>query len=174
MTSNNEVQDNSEIVMLDFDPEEDYIRQVKDVEQQYQQYNETEIPLADDISSIGLKKQLNIEGGRQAKKNLIFDLKDVSVFRLYFHLSEPFEILLMIMGFIGSVATGASNPIMAYLTGSTTSDASESAKNKLEEMTEEEKQIFFQGFKKAMDKKVKEFLIYGSLSFITSFMSNFL
>ena len=72
----------------------------------------------------------------------------------------------MIMGFIGSVATGASNPIMAYLTGSTTSDASESAKNKLEEMTEEEKQIFFKGFKKAMDKKVKEFLIYGALSFV--------
>ena len=54
----------------------------------------------------------------------------------------------MILGFIGSVATGASNPIMAYLTGSTTSDASKSATDKLEEMDEEEKQIFFAAFKK--------------------------
>jgi hypothetical protein len=32
---------------------------------------------------------------------------------------------------------------MAYLTGSTTSDASESAEDRLNTMTEEEKRIFF-------------------------------
>ena len=171
--SQNEL-DETNVVMLNLDPEEEYLRQVKDVEaQNYQNYNDTEIPIADDISSIGLKKQLNIEGGKSARKNLIFDLKDVSVFRLYFHLSEKFEYFLMLMGFIGSVATGASNPLMAYLTGSTTSDASESATNKLDEMTEEEKQIFFAGFKKTMDKKVREFLVYGAISFVAAFMSNF-
>ena len=109
MSSSNDL-DQSQIA-LKIDPEEDYLRQVKDIEEQ--NYIDTDMPMAEDISSIGLKKQLNIEGGRQAKKSLIFDLKDVSVFRLYFHLSEAFEIFLMIMGFIGSVATGASNPIMA-------------------------------------------------------------
>ena len=74
--------DNSQFA-LNIDAEEDYLRQVKDIEEQ-NKYLETEIPLSDDISSIGLKKQLNIEGGRQAKKSLLFDLKDVSVFRLYF------------------------------------------------------------------------------------------
>ena len=167
--SSNELEDSR--IILNVDAEEDYLRQVQNVEEQ--NYMDTEIPMADDISSIGLKKQLNIEGGRPAKKNLLFDLKDVSVFRLYFHLSEPFEYFLMLMGFIGSLATGASNPLMAYLTGSTTSDASESASNKLEDLTDEEKQIFFAAFKKTMNKKVREFLIYGAASFVAAFMSNF-
>ena len=180
MANNNDLDNSTRIVLSEledikgnkeYDPEEDYLRQVRDIEEQ--NYDDVDIPMAEDISSIGLKKKLNVEGGRSAKKNLIFDLKDVSVFRLYFHLSEKFEYLLMILGFIGSVATGASNPIMAYLTGSTTSDASGSAEDNLESMTDEEKKIFFAGFKKAIDKKVKEFMIYGALSFIAAFMSNF-
>ena len=145
MTENGQ-EDNSDYNLKIEDLEEDYLRQVRDIEEQ--KYIDTQIPLADDESSVGIKKQLNIEGGRSAKKNLLFDLKDVSVFRLYFHLSYKFEYFLMIMGFIGSIATGASNPLMAYLTGSTTSDASESATNRLEEMTDEENQVFFAAFKK--------------------------
>ena len=121
--------------------EEDYLRQVRDIEEQ--RYIDTQVPLADDESSAGLKKQLNIEGGKIAKKSLIFDLKDVSVFRLYFHLSEPFEYFLMIMGFIGSLAAGASNPVMAYLTGSTTSEASSGTQGNIDSMNEEQKKIFF-------------------------------
>ena len=168
----NELEDSTNMNLnINPDAEEDYLRQVYDVERQ--DYLNHEISIADDSSSIGLKRELNIEGGRSAKKNLIFDLKDVSVFRLYFHLSNHFEYFLMIMGFIGSVASGASNPLMAYLTGSTTSDASESAEDRLNSMTEEEKRIFFAEFKKAMNKKVKEFMIYGAASFVAAFMSNF-
>ena len=168
----NELEDSTNMnLYINPDAENDYLRQVLDVERQ--DYLNNEIPIADDVSSIGLKRELNIEGGRSAKKNLIFDLKDVSVFRLYFHLSTHFEIFLMIMGFIGSIASGASNPLMAYLTGSTTSDASESAEDRLNSMTEEEKQAFFHEFKKAMNKKVREFMIYGAASFVAAFMSNF-
>ena len=165
--------DDTEINILPKDKEEDYLRQVNSIEQQEQNYINPDVPMAEDISSIALKKQLNIQEGNKAKKSLMFELKDVNVFRLYFHLSGAFEIFLMIMGFIGSIATGASNPIMASLTGSTTSDASESAENRLEELTEEEKQIFFAKLKKNMDKKVKQFLIYGAASFVAAFMSNF-
>ena len=59
----------------------------------------------------------------------------------------------MLMGFIGSISSVASNPIMAYLTVSTTSNASACASNKIEDLTDEEKQIFFASFKKAMIKK---------------------
>ena len=154
--------------------EEDYLRQLQDVENQnYLPTGGTGVPLVDDDSSIGLKRELNIEGGQKAKKNLMFDIKDVSVFRLYFHLSEPFEYFLMILGFIGSIAAGASNPVMAYLTGSTTSEASSGTQGNIESMSEEQKKIFFQEFKKNMDKKVKEFLYYGAASFVATFMSNF-
>ena len=163
--------DNNSESQLNISAEKDYIRQIQDIEDV--KYTNTDVPLIDDESSVGLKKQLNIQGGRPAKKNLIFDLKDVSVFRLYFHLSEKFEYFLMIMGMIGSIATGASNPLMAYLTGSTTSDASSSVSNVLEQMSPDEKKVFFAAFKKTMDKKVREFMIYGAASFVAAFMSNF-
>ena len=154
--------------------EEDYLRQLQDVENQnYIPSGSTGVPLVDDDSSIGLKRELNIEGGQKAKKNLMFDIKDVSVFRLYFHLSEPFEYFLMILGFIGSIAAGASNPVMAYLTGSTTSEASAGTQGNIDSMSEEQKKIFFEEFKKNMDKKVREFMYYGAASFVATFMSNF-
>ena len=66
------------------------------------------------------------------QKNLMFDIKDVSIFRLYFHLSEPLDYFLMIMGFIGSLTTGVSNPMMAYLTGSTISEVSSGTQGNIE------------------------------------------
>ena len=172
-TVESEYNNNSSVLNLrDHDDEKSYIRQLNEVDAQ-EQYLSTQVPLADDDSSIGLKRELNIEGGQKAKKNLIFEITNVSVFKLYFHLSEPFEYFLMIMGLIGSIATGASNPIMAYLTGSTTSEASTSNSNNIDSMSEEQKQIFFEVFKDNMNKKVREFMIYGAASFVAAFMSNF-
>ena len=173
MTEQNENTDES-ISSLKVSFEEDYLRQLQDVENQnYIPTGSTGVPLIDDESSTGLKRELNIEGGQKAKKNLMFDIKDVSVFRLYFHLSEPLEYLLMILGFIGSVAAGAANPIMAYLTGSTTSEASSGTQGNIDSMSDEEKKTFFAEFKKSMDKKVKEFMYYGIAAFVATFMSNF-
>ena len=173
MTKQNENTDES-ISSLKVSFEEDYLRQLQDVENQnYIPTGSTGVPLIDDESSTGLKRELNIEGGQKAKKNLMFDIKDVSVFRLYFHLSEPLEYLLMILGFIGSVAAGAANPVMAYLTGSTTSEASSGTQGNIDSMNDEEKKTFFAEFKKSMDKKVKEFMYYGIAAFVATFMSNF-
>ena len=173
MAEQNENTDES-ISSLKVSFEEDYLRQLQDVENQnYIPTGSTGVPLIDDESSTGLKRELNIEGGQKAKKNLMFDIKDVSVFRLYFHLSEPLEYLLMILGFIGSVAAGAANPVMAYLTGSTTSEASSGTQGNIDSMSDEEKKTFFAEFKKSMDKKVKEFMYYGIAAFVATFMSNF-
>ena len=173
MTEQNENTDES-ISSLKVSFEEDYLRQLQDVENQnYIPTGSTGVPLIDDESSTGLKRELNIEGGQKAKKNLMFDIKDVSVFRLYFHLSEPLEYLLMILGFIGSVAAGAANPVMAYLTGSTTNEASSGTQGNIDSMNDEEKKTFFAEFKKSMDKKVKEFMYYGIAAFVATFMSNF-
>ena len=173
MTEQNENTDES-ISSLKVSFEEDYLRQLQDLENQnYIPTGSTGVPLIDDESSTGLKRELNIEGGQKAKKNLMFDIKDVSVFRLYFHLSEPLEYLLMILGFIGSVAAGAANPVMAYLTGSTTSEASSGTQGNIDSMNDEEKKTFFAEFKKSMDKKVKEFMYYGIAAFVATFMSNF-
>ena len=148
-----------------------YFHQVEESERQ--NYSSTQVSLSEDKSPIKLEKKLKIEGGQKAKKILIFDKTKVSVFRLYFHLSNKFDFFLMILGLVGSIFTGASNPIMAYLTGSTTSEASLGTEGNINSMNETQKKIFFKEFKKNMDKKVSEFLIYGMTSFIAAFMSNF-
>ena len=148
-----------------------YSHQVEESERQ--NYSSTQVSLSEDKSPIKLEKKLKIEGGQKAKKILIFDKTKVSVFRLYFHLSNKFDFFLMILGLVGSIFTGASNPIMAYLTGSTTSEASLGTEGNINSMNETQKKIFFKEFKKNMDKKVSEFLIYGVTSFIAAFMSNF-
>ena len=148
-----------------------YSHQVEESERQ--NYSSTQVSLSEDKSPIRLEKKLKIEGGQKAKKILIFDKTKVSVFRLYFHLSNKFDFFLMILGLVGSIFTGASNPIMAYLTGSTTSEASLGTEGNINSMNETQKKIFFKEFKKNMDKKVSEFLIYGMTSFIAAFMSNF-
>ena len=148
-----------------------YSHQVEESERQ--NYSSTQVSLSEDKSPIKLEKKLKIEGGQKAKKILIFDKTKVSVFRLYFHLSNKFDFFLMILGLVGSIFTGASNPIMAYLTGSTTSEASLGTEGNINSMNETQKKIFFKEFKKNMDKKVSEFLIYGMTSFIAAFMSNF-
>ena len=148
-----------------------YSHQVEESERQ--NYSSTQVSLSEDKSPIRLEKKLKIEGGQKVKKILIFDKTKVSVFRLYFHLSNKFDFFLMILGLVGSIFTGASNPIMAYLTGSTTSEASLGTEGNINSMNETQKKIFFKEFKKNMDKKVSEFLIYGMTSFIAAFMSNF-
>ena len=174
MTEQNENTDES-ISSLKVSFEEDYLRQLQDVENQnYIPTGSTGVPLIDDESSTGLKRELNIEGGQKAKKNLMFGIKDVSVFRLYFHLSEPLEYFLMIFGFIGSVAAGAANPVMAYLTGSTTSEASSGTQGNIDSMSEEEKKTFFAEFETSMDKKVREFMYYGIAAFVATFILYYL
>ena len=148
-----------------------YSHQVEESERE--NYSSTQVSLSEDKSPIKLEKKLKIEGSQKAKKILIFDKTKVSVFRLYFHLSNKFDFFLMILGLVGSIFTGASNPIMAYLTGSTTSEASLGTEGNINSMNETQKKIFFKEFKKNMDKKVSEFLIYGMTSFIAAFMSNF-
>ena len=59
--------DSSVLNLRDHDDEKSYIRQLNEVDAQ-EQYLSTQVPLADDDSSIGLKRELNIEGGQKAKK----------------------------------------------------------------------------------------------------------
>ena len=120
-------------------------------------------------------KSLNLEDNLEkiAKENLIFEYKSVNIFRFYFHVSYICEYILMIIGILMSLVSGAALPIMAYLTGSTTNEASHSSNSNLNIMKEKEKQIFYEEFKDNMHDKVKQFLLFGFLTFLSHFLSNF-
>ena len=58
------------------------------------------------------------------KSNLLFGEKQVSPFKLYCHLSETCEIILMILGTIASLGAGVAAPLMCYLFGDMANDFS--------------------------------------------------
>ena len=56
------------------------------------------------------------------KSNLLFEEKQVSAFKLYCHLSETYEIILMIIGTIAALGAGVAAPLMCYLFGDMAND----------------------------------------------------
>ena len=58
----------------------------------------------------------------EKKSNLLFEEKQVSAFKLYCHLSEGYEILLMFLGTIAALGAGVAAPLMCYLFGDMAND----------------------------------------------------
>ena len=56
--------------------------------------------------------------------NLFFEEKQVSFVKLYIHLSEKYEIILMILGTICALGSGVAAPLMCYLFGDMANDFS--------------------------------------------------
>jgi len=130
------------------------------------------------------------------KTNLIFEEKHISPFKLYFHLSGPYKILLMILGTICALGAGVAAPLMCYLFGDMANDFSDAnvdenqvdlLKQLLECKTKEEAealaggnadrgwsygQIYlkatalFQTFDDNVDGLVRKLLIIGSTMFV--------
>ena len=62
----------------------------------------------------------------EAKKtNLVFEEKNISPLTLYFHLSNTFEIILMILGTICAIGAGFAAPYMCFLFGDMSNDFSD-------------------------------------------------
>ena len=59
------------------------------------------------------------------KSNLVFDEKNISAFKLYWHLSEKYEVFLLIVGTICSLGAGVAAPLMCYLFGDMANDFSQ-------------------------------------------------
>ena len=84
--------------------------------------------------SIPIQKVLPIEEEKEEeeesfssiikKNNLVFEEKDVSFIKLYLHLSEKYEIILMILGTIAALGAGVAGPLMCYLFGDMANDFS--------------------------------------------------
>ena len=69
------------------------------------------------------KNDSNIENNNDVNNNLLFgERDDISPFKLYLHLSEKTEIILMIIATIASLASGIAAPLLCYLFGDVTND----------------------------------------------------
>ena len=81
--------------------------------------NNTEIKILNNINlnitnnnNLDLPKEEEKEKG-EAEQNLMFGLKKVSPFKLYYHISGKFEIFLMIAGAIFTMGAGCSGALIS-------------------------------------------------------------
>ena len=81
--------------------------------------------------------------------------------KLYCHLSGKLEIFLMILGFIGSICSGASGPIISLLNGSTVNNFRNSA------YIRENNTSMMELFKDEIDEKVRIYLIMGAANVLS-------
>ena len=58
----------------------------------------------------------------EINKQMMFEIKKVSLFKVMFHLCGTKEVVILIVGVITSLGAGLANPLVAYLTGDTFSE----------------------------------------------------
>ena len=107
------------------------------------------------------------------ENTLMFEQKNISVTKLYCHLSKQTEKILLIFGIIGSLGSGVSGPLMTQLFGGTIDDASSSQDINPALMSEIELDEFFDVFQNNIDKMSKKFIYIGIGMFFANFLANF-
>ena len=91
---------------------------------EYQLNTIADKPLLKKSNSFNFDDEESISEQVQKKFNLLFEQKQVSVFKLYLHLSEAYEILLMILGTISALGAGVAAPLMCQFFGDMANDFS--------------------------------------------------
>ena len=95
----------------------------------------------------------------ELKKNLLFEEKSISLYRLYTHLCYPIDYLYIILGTIGSIGSGITMPLLAYMMSDLFSDIG----NTSESVTMDDIQEMQNVVKSAMNKQIKRFLAFGAI-----------
>ena len=90
-------------------------------------------------------------------------IKNISIFRLYFHLNQKLDYFFIFLGTLGSIGSGISLPIQIFISSELISDIGNTSEIIL---SEENKQMI----EKSFNNKIKRLLIYGSISFICTFL----
>ena len=101
------------------------------------------------------------------KEEFMFQRISVNIFQFFCHLFEPIDWLYLVLGMIGMLICGASNPVMNYLNATVYSDIGNTSENR-GSLTEEE--IMKLNVKKTMNSNIKKQLVCGCISFVGNLM----
>ena len=100
----------------------------------------------------------------------MFPRKDINIFKFFHNLFDPIDYLYSILGLIGCIACGFSEPTFDYISSDVYSEVGNTSEDRDSEAAEEEMKI---GIKETMNSTIKRELIYGSLSFAGNFLGYF-
>ena len=117
------------------------------------------------------KKEEEEEKG-EAEQNLLFGVKSISPFRLYYHISGKFEIFLMIAGTIFTIGAGCTMSLISLLIGETIDDFIDT--NEINDLPDNEYKAIMDKVEPSINKMCKKYLIIGSIMFVCYFFMMFL
>ena len=122
-----------------------------------------------DLEKVRKENESLLEGNEQSgtKSNLLFDEKNVTIFRLFGHLNRPIDYLFIFLGLIGSFGSGISMPIQAFILSDLFSDVG----NTSESVTMEDILVMMEIVEKTFNNQIKRFLIFGTIAFVCNFLS---
>jgi len=106
----------------------------------------------------------------QLKKNLMFEEKKISVFKLLGHLSTTQIKIVMIFATIGSLGAGVGMPIIAYVCGDMFANTNND-KSKINQMPDEEQKKIFEDSLDKMQILIYRFLWIGAIMFVCHFLN---
>ena len=92
----------------------------------------------------------------ELKKNLLFEEKSISLWRLYTHLCYPIDYLYVILGSLGSIGSGVTMPLLAYMMSDIFSDIGNTSESITPDQVEQMRSIV----KKSMNKQIKKTIIF--------------
>ena len=130
------------------------------------------LPKEDKIMEKEEKEKKEEKENGEAEQNLMFGVKKISPFRLYYHISGKFEIFLMIVGTIFTIGAGCSGALISLLIGDTINDFTDTSE--IEDLPDEEYKIILDRVEPSINKMIKKFLIIGAIMFVCNFFMMFL
>ena len=128
-------------------------------------------PIIQDDQKSEDSKEENVDD--QLKKNLMFEQKNISPIKLYCHLSETTEIVLMIFGVIGSLGSGIAGPLMTLLFGDMINDFAGTSGGGIDPSMPIYWNEMMKSFKKTVAKMVKKINYYWSFNVCCKFFNDF-
>ena len=108
----------------------------------------------------------------EAEKNLMFEIKKISPFRLYYHISGKFEIFLMVVGAIFTIGAGCTGALVSLLVGDTVNDFTDTSE--IEGLPDNEYKSIINKVEPSVNNMIKKFLIVGAIMFLCNFFMMFL
>ena len=108
----------------------------------------------------------------EAEQNLMFGVKNISPFRLYYHISGKFEVFLMIVGTIFTIGAGCTGALISLLLGDTINDFTDTSE--ISDLPDDEYKAIIDKVEPSVNTMCKKFLIIGAIMFVCNFFMMFL
>ena len=104
----------------------------------------------------------------EAEQNLLFGVKSISPFRLYYHISGKFEIFLMVVGAIFTIGAGCTMSLISLLLGDTINDFIDT--NEIDDLSDNEYKSIMDKVEPSINKMCKKYLVIGAIMFVCNFL----